>query len=172
MNFIVKTGKPGLKLIKDFETLQLKPYMCPAGVPTIGYGNTYYENGVSVTLKDAPITAKRAEELLLNSLSLYEKAVLSFVQKDITANQFDALVDFCFNVGVSALKNSTLLKKVNLWPDDPTIELEFLKWCKADGSRNGKDDDGDGKIDEKGEKVVLRGLLRRRQAEVKLYFTR
>lgn len=172
MNIFVRTGKPGLDLIKKFESLKLKPYLCPAGVPTIGYGSTYYEDGTKVTLKDKPITELRALELLTVTLALYEKTVGSFVQSTITANQFDALVSFCYNAGVAALKASTLLKKVNLYPNDPTIEAEFLKWCKADGAHNGKDDDGDGEVDEKGEKQVLKGLLLRRQAEAKLYFTK
>lgn len=172
MNIFVRTGKPGLELIKKFESLELKPYLCPAGVPTIGYGSTYYEDGRKVTLKDEPITEKRALELLINTLSLYEKTVGTFVQSTITANQFDAIVSFCYNVGVAALKASTLLKKVNTFPHDPSIEAEFLKWAKADGSKNGKDDDGDGEVDEKGEKMVLKGLLKRRQAEADLYFSR
>lgn len=167
-----KIGRKGLSMIKEFEDLMLKPYLCPAGVPTIGYGCTMYENGIPVTMLDKPITTKRATALLLNVLAQYEKAVNVFVQTEITQDQFDALAGFCFNVGVSALKASTLLKKVNFYHNDPAIEFEFLKWCKADGSKNGKDDDGDGEIDEKGEKQVLRGLLRRRQAEAKLYFSR
>ncbi len=167
-----KMSPKGLAMTKEFEQLMLKPYLCPAGVPTIGYGCTMYELNTAVSLKDAPITEQRATELLLNTISQYEKTVNTFVQTRITQNQFDALVDFCFNVGISALKASTLLKKVNLYPNDPTIELEFLKWCKADGAHNGKDDDGDGVVDEKGEKQVLKGLLRRRQAEAKLYFTK
>lgn len=172
MNIFIRTGKPGLDLIKEFESLKLKPYLCPAGVPTIGYGSTYYEDGAPVTLNDKPITKKRAEELLINTLALYEKTVGTFVQSSINANQFDALVSFCYNVGVAALKASTLLKKVNMFPNDPSIEGEFLKWSKADGTKNGKDDDGDGKIDEPGEKQILNGLLRRRKAEANLYFSR
>jgi len=172
MNFIIRIGKPGLDLIKEFESLQLKPYLCPAGVPTIGYGSTYYEDGKTVTLKDKEITAKRAEELLMNTLAMYEKTVATFVQTTINGHQFDALVSFCFNVGVSAFKNSTLLKKVNSIPNDPSIEFEFLKWCKVDGANNGIDDDNDGEVDEKGEKRILKGLLKRRQAEAKLYFSK
>jgi|LauGreDrversion4_2_1035121.scaffolds.fasta_scaffold08177_6 lysozyme len=172
MKKITKIGKGGLDLIKSFEGLYLKPYLCPAGVPTIGYGSTYYENGKKITLKDKPITEARANEILAHELSAFEKYVDAFCQDNITQNQFDALVSFAYNVGHNALKSSTLLKKVNKDPNDPTIKDEFLKWCKADGTHNGKDDDNDGLIDEAGEKQTLKGLLRRRTAEAALYFTK
>lgn len=172
MRKITKIGKRGLDLIKSFEGLYLKPYVCPAGIPTIGYGATFYEDGKKITLKDKPITESRANELLLNQLSSFEKYVDSFCTDRLTQNQFDALVSFCFNVGPQALRASTLLRKVNKNPNDPTIKDEFLKWCKADGTRNRKDDDNDGLIDEAGEKQTLNGLLRRRTAEAALYFTK
>lgn len=172
MGKITKIGQKGLDLIKHFEGLKLKPYLCPAGIPTIGYGATFYEDGKKVTLKDKPITEKRAEELLRNQMKTFEQYTDSYCTDSLTQNQFDALVSFCFNVGPQALKASTLLKKVNANPLDPTIKDEFLKWCKADGTRNKKDDDGDGLIDEAGEKQVLNGLLFRRMSEATLYFTK
>jgi lysozyme len=132
--------------------LSLKPYVCAGGINTIGYGNTYYTNGKKVTLQDKPITKEQAEELLKHSLSTYEKAVDSFCRDDISQNQFDALVSFCYNVGTGALQKSTLIKKVNANPKDVTISDEFMKWNKANGR-------------------VLVGLTRRRQAESKLYFS-
>jgi lysozyme len=70
---ITKIGQKGLDLIKSFEGLYLKPYLCPANVPTIGYGNTFYENGNKVTLKDPIITEARAIELLMSELGMYEQ---------------------------------------------------------------------------------------------------
>ena len=172
MEKITKIGKKGLDLIKSFEGLFLKPYLCPAGIPTIGYGNTFYENGKKVTLKDKVITEARANELLANELVTFEKYVDAFCQDKLTQNQFDALVSFAYNAGPNALKSSTLLVKLNKNVNDPTIKDEFLKWCKADGTHNGKDDDNDGLIDEAGEKQTLAGLLRRRTAEATLYFSK
>lgn len=172
MEKITKTGKKGLDLIKSFEGLFLKPYLCPAGIPTIGYGNTFYENGKKVTLKDKVIIEARANELLLNELVTFEKYVDAFCQDKLTQNQFDALVSFAYNAGPNALKSSTLLIKLNKNANDPTIKDEFLKWCKADGTHNRKDDDSDGLIDEAGEKQILVGLLRRRTAEAALYFSK
>lgn len=149
---ITKLSQKGLELIKQFEGLSLKPYVCAGGINTIGYGNTYYTNGKKVSLQDKPITIQQAEELLKHSLSTYEKAVDSFCRDDISQAQFDALVSFAYNVGVGNLQKSTLIKKVNANPQDPTIKAEFLKWNKASGR-------------------VLAGLTRRRQAEANLYFS-
>lgn len=143
-------GAKGLSLIKQFEGLLLKPYKCPAGIPTIGYGATYYPNGLRVTMSDKAITEGQASTMLMNMLKTYEKSVDSFCRDDINQNQFDALCAFAYNVGINALKNSTLLKKVNANPSDPTIRAEFLKWNKANGR-------------------ALKGLTNRRTAEANLY---
>ena len=149
---VTKASQKGLDLIKRFEGLELKPYKCPAGIPTIGYGNTYYPSGSKVKLTDPAITKEKAEELLKFLLGSYEKSVDSFCRDDISQNQFDALVSFAYNCGVNNLKSSTLLKKVNANPNDQTIKAEFLKWNKASGR-------------------VLAGLTKRRQAEADLYFS-
>lgn len=149
---VTKSSQKGLDLIKRFEGLELKPYKCPAGIPTIGYGNTYYPSGSKVKLTDPAITKEKAEELLKFLLGSYEKSVDSFCRDDISQNQFDALVSFAYNCGVNNLKSSTLLKKVNANPSDPSIRAEFMKWNKASGR-------------------VLAGLTKRRQAEADLYFS-
>ena len=151
MKKITKTGAEGLKLIKKFEGLKLKPYLCSAAVPTIGWGSTRYTNGTKVTLKDPAITKEQADTLFLETLKQYELAVDAYCRDDINQFQFDALVSFCYNLGPHALKSSTLLKKVNKNPNDPTIAAEFNKWVNAGGKR-------------------LKGLIRRRAAEVELYF--
>ena len=149
---ITKIGTKGLDLIKSFEGLKLKPYLCPAKVPTVGYGSTFYENDKKVKLTDPSITEQRASELLLDSLKGFERYVDSYCRDDINQNQFDALVSFCYNLGPANLKSSTLLKKANVNPNDPTIAQEFLKWNKAGGK-------------------ALKGLTKRRQAEADLYFS-
>jgi lysozyme len=149
---VTKASQKGLDLIKRFEGLELKPYKCPAGIPTIGYGNTYYPSGSKVNLTDPAITKEKAEELLKFLLGSYEKDVDSFCRDDINQNQFDALVSFAYNCGPRSLKSSTLLKKVNINPNDVTISDEFMKWNKAGGR-------------------VLVGLTKRRQAEADFYFS-
>jgi lysozyme len=135
----------------DFEGCRLEAYLCPASVPTIGYGSTYYEDGRPVKLGDA-ITQERADQLFEAIAEDFAKRVRSLLKAGLNENQFSALVSFTYNVGVANLKKSTLLKKVNINPSDPTITDEFLKWNKAGGK-------------------VLAGLTRRREEEAKLYFT-
>lgn len=147
-----KVSRKGLDLIKKYEGLSLKAYTCPSGLPTIGWGSTYYEDGTRVKLTDSPITTARAEELLANILIPFEKFVDSVTRDDINQNMFDSLVSFSYNCGTQNLRNSTLLKKVNLNPNDPSIAIEFKKWNRGNGK-------------------VLKGLVLRREEESKLYFS-
>jgi len=149
---ITKTGPKGIELIKKFEGFESKPYKCPAGIPTIGYGATFYPDGKKVSMTDQPINEAQGTELLKSMLVSFEKYVDSYCRDDINQNQFDALVSFAYNLGPANLKSSTLLKKVNANPNDPTIKDEFLKWTKAGGK-------------------VLQGLVKRRAAEAELYFS-
>ena len=149
----MKLDKKGYDLIKEFEGLKLKPYLCSAQVPTIGYGSTYYENGKKVKLTDAPITKERADELFQIVADDFAKRVLPLVKKPLTQNQFNSIVSFAFNLGIRALQNSTLLRLVNINPNDAMIAKEFLKWNKAGG-------------------VVVKGLTNRRIKESALYFTK
>jgi lysozyme len=142
----------GVKLIQSFEGLRLKPYLDAAGIATIGYGSTRYENGTRVTMRDKAITAARADSLFRATLATYEQGVDAITRDDISQAQYEALVSFCYNLGVNALKSSTLLKKVNANPGDPAIRGEFLKWTHAAGKK-------------------LAGLTRRREAEADLYFS-
>lgn len=145
----IKTvSRNGLDFIIKEEGLVLKPYKCSAGIPTIGVGCTYYEDGTKVKMTDKPITKERAEALFLHLLDSYELAVYSTTRDDINQNQFDALVSLCFNIGVNAFKKSSLLKVVNINPNDAMIEKMWLMWKNAGG------------------KPVL---LKRRQREYNLY---
>jgi lysozyme len=154
----MQTSTTGIQLIKDFEKLSLKPYLCSAGVPTIGWGNTFYPNGKKVTMKDPAITEQRAEEIFKWVLSLFENDVNSLVKVPLKQHQFDALVSFAYNVGSDidaddipeGLGDSKLLRMINTDPNKPGIETEFLKWCNAGGKK-------------------MKGLLRRRMIEATLY---
>lgn len=147
----MKASKNCLDLVKKFEGLKLEAYLCPAKVPTIGYGATYYPDGQKVKLYQK-ISLVKAEELLLWELN--EKA--DQIKLDIPQNKFDALVSFAYNLGVGNLKKSTLYKKVLANHDDPTIKDEFMKWTKARVN---------------GELTELKGLVKRREAESNLYYT-
>lgn len=138
-------------LVKQFEGCSLKAYKCPAGIWTIGYGNTQYENGKAVK-EGETITLERAEQLLEVILIKFVQQVGELVKSKVNQNQKDALTDFAYNCGVGNLRSSTLLKKVNADPNDKTIRAEFEKWNKANGK-------------------VLNGLVKRRTAEANLYFS-
>ncbi|WP_282628813.1 lysozyme [Empedobacter sedimenti] len=148
----MNTGKKGLELIKKYEGFFAKPYLDPIGIPTIGYGATYYPNKVKVTMKDKPLTEKEASDLLVQMLKVYENQVALLVTKPINQNQFDALVSFTYNLGATNLSKSTLLKKVNKNPNDPTIANEFMQWVNAGGKK-------------------FNGLVKRRKDEAALYFS-
>jgi len=150
----MKTGEKGLALIKSFEGFYSKPYRDPIGIPTIGYGFTYYlPDRRKVTMQDRPLTEHQATCMLQEILKGYEGDVLRLVKSKLTQNQFDALVSFTFNLGATNLAQSTLLRKVNANPSDPTIRDEFAKWRLAGGK-------------------VFAGLVRRRKAEADLYFSK
>lgn len=140
----------GIELVKSYEGLQLKAYLCPANVWTIGYGNTFYEDGTKVKEGDE-ITVERAEELLEFVYDKFEFEVVEMLKVHITENQLGALVSFAFNLGSGALKKSTLLKLVNV-QDFSGAADEFLKWTRAGGK-------------------VLNGLVRRRSAERDLFLS-
>lgn len=159
-----KVSPTGIALIHHFESCILQPYLCPAGVPTIGWGNTIYENGRKVTMRDAAISQERADALFAFILQLFENEVNSLLKVQLKQWQFDALVSFAYNVGSDidadnipeGLGDSTLLHLVNKLPNDPRITVEFLKWNKT--WSNGK-------------RVVSNGLVRRRTIEAHYYNT-
>ena len=149
-------NKRGLNIIISSEGCKLKPYLDPKGIPTIGYGTTIYPNGAKVKMTDKQITKEQAYEFLLFDLNKTEKQILSYIKQELSENQISALVSFTYNVGIGNLIKSTLLKKINLNPNDESIKDEFMRWIKI--TKNGK-------------KIVLNGLVIRRMKESKLYFS-
>jgi lysozyme len=143
------TNEAGVQLIKSFEGFKSHPYICPAGIPTIGYGCTFYEDGTKVTMQDDPITESQGEDMLKHILASFEQGVAESVTVALTDNQFSALVCFAYNVGLRNLQNSTLLKMVNN-SDFAGAALQFGKWVQGGGK-------------------VLPGLVRRRAAESALF---
>ena len=118
-------------LCRRFEGLFLRPYLCPAGVATIGYGTTRYENGLRVTLADPPIAKERAEELLLWELKGCAASVARLCPGQ-EINPKAALIDFAYNLGTGRLASSTLRKRINA-QDWPGARAECLKWNKGGG---------------------------------------
>lgn len=138
-----RIGPKGLALIKASEGLRLKAYRCPADVPTIGYGSTGPHVRMGMTITEA-----EADALLRKDLERFERGVAE-MSGDMTPGQFSALVSFAFNVGLEALRKSTLLRK-HLSGDHAGAAAEFGKWVNAGGKK-------------------LPGLVKRRAAEAALY---
>lgn len=137
------------RLARKFEGYYSAPYLCPAGVATIGFGSTRYEDGSSVSLHDLPITRKRAEELMQWELrTACLPAVLRLCPGADTPERVAALLDFTYNLGQGNLRASTLRRKVNSgqWDQAPA---ELRKWVRSGGK-------------------VLKGLVLRREAEIAL----
>lgn len=145
------------ELCKRFEGFRSKPYLCPAGIPTIGYGSTYYADGRKVSMTDAPVDEPTARALLLHELlSTYAPGVirqcpilLTLAMKENDWGKLNAIVDFCYNLGVGRLQTSTLRRKINAQDWDGAKE-QLMLWTRGGGK-------------------VLPGLVRRRQAECVLF---
>jgi len=162
----MKTGKKGLDLIKEFEGLHdgdlkqigLQPKMCPAGIWTEGWGRTIRNKGAFVKgaenkelanrlakIKDA----KQADVALIQDLKVFEVIVARKVTVDLTQNEFDALIAHTYNTGGS----NTLFKLVNEGNTEGIKKWWVEKYITANG-------------------VLLRGLVRRRQAELALFLSK
>lgn len=137
-------------LCKRFEGFVAHPYLCPACVPTIGYGCTRYPDGVKVTLQDKPITEERAVELLRVMLQRFQDGVLASCPAIKSPALLAACTDLAYNIGLNAFGSSTLRKVINDGGDNAAISAQFRRWNKAGGA-------------------VLAGLTKRREAEIALF---
>ncbi|MBS7457705.1 lysozyme [Coralloluteibacterium stylophorae] len=138
-----------LDLIKSYESLELEAYLCPANVWTIGYGHT----GKDVK-RGMVISNEAAEELFALDIARFTQGVLRLLKVPVTDNQLGALVSLAFNIGLGAFRESTLLLRLNEGRYEDVPE-QFVRWNKG---RNAY-----------GALIVLRGLMRRRTAEVDLW---
>ena len=134
----------GIKLIKDFEGLRTKPYICIGGYKTIGYGHLLSNDD-----NREYISLEEAEELLYLDINKAEDSVMRNIYIDLTQRQFDALVSFTFNLGSAALQRSTLRQKINRNEHDQ-VSKEFGRWVYANGS-------------------IRAGLVKRRLIEAEMY---
>lgn len=137
----MKSSEILIQKIKEFEVLRLKSYKDSAGVWTIGYGHT---RGVK---SGQIITKKQAESLFRGDLLSSEEFVNN-LGLSLSQGQFDALVDFAYNLGTGSLSRSTLLKKILTKAPTSEIQDEFKRWVYADGKK-------------------LKGLVKRREWEAR-----
>jgi len=139
----MKTSAVGIELIKKYEGLKLRAYVCPGGVLTIGYGHT------KNVKENMTVTPEEAEELLIKDLEYFEKKLIDVVKVKINQNQFDALVSLIYNIGEGAFNKSSLLKFIN----DNKFDLaarQFPRWIYSNGK-------------------ILTGLMNRRKAEREIF---
>lgn len=139
----MKISDAGLALIKEYEGCRLTAYLCPAGIPTIGYGRTR-----GVKLGDT-CTQEQADDWLRDDLESVYSDIDALVEVPLTQGQFDALCSFVYNLGGPALRGSTLLRLLNAG-DYEAARKQIPRWDKAG-------------------KVVLAGLTRRRAAEAAMF---
>jgi lysozyme len=137
----------------QYEGESLRPYRCSAGVPTIGVGATTYPDGRKVTMKDAPITQQESRNMLQEECGKYIRAVEEMLTFEANVHQLVAMASLAYNVGIAALKKSTVLRAHNAG-DISSASRAFSLWNKA-------------KID--GKLTEVRGLTARRAAESALY---
>lgn len=148
-----KISPTGAALIKAFEGCHkrdgnvFKPYVCPGGVLTIGWGHTNH-HGRKFD-KTTRWTQQECDEAFDEDMADFAKRVSALVKVPLKQHQFDALVSFAYNVGIGNLRSSTLLRKLNAGDYDGAA-LEFHRWNRSKGK-------------------VLAGLVRRRAAEALLF---
>ena len=135
-----------MALTKSFEGCRLQTYRDVRGIPTIGYGHTGADVHMGMEIDQA-----QADAYLLEDIQTAVRAVNALVHVPVSQNQFDAMVDFTYNVGQGNFRASTLLVKVNAG-DFAGAAGEFIRWDKAGGQ-------------------VVAGLLRRREAERDLFLS-
>lgn len=142
---MTNSSRAGLGLIKTFEGCRLQAYKCPAGVWTIGYGRT-----TDVKPGDT-CTQEQADQWLAEEYDAFEREVLNLIKVPLTENQLGALVSFTYNLGARSLKESTLRRLLNDGGYEGAAG-QFARWNRAGGR-------------------VLKGLVRRRAAEMELFLT-
>ena len=139
----------GVGLVTEFEGYSSTPYRCPAGVWTIGYGTTRYPNGHRVTGCDESCDRTSARRWLWYALEKSEQIVVQYSTHYLNEHQRAALASFVYNLGSGAFRASTLRRRINAGDFDD-VPYQISRWNKAGGR-------------------VLRGLVRRRAAEIDLW---
>lgn len=142
-------NKATIDLVKEFEGFEPKAYYCPAGVLTIGYGYTN-KAGYGPGVKEGDTWTKtKAEAMLIEGLERFADKLRPMLTREATPNQFGAMVSLAYNIGLGAFSRSTCLKRFNAGDIDGAAEA--MTWFNKAGGK------------------VMRGLVRRREAEVALF---
>ena len=147
----MKLSDNGFNLLGELEGIVLHPYKDSVGIPTIGIGSTYYEDGTKVKMTDKAITKERAIQLAKNVVKSFEEQVNKSILLPMTQNQFDAMVLLCYNIGKSGFARSSVVRNFNLGNIQKAAD-SFLLWNKAGGR-------------------VVQGLVNRRNKERSLFLS-
>lgn len=148
----MKLSANGFKLLGELEGIVLRPYRDSVGIPTIGIGSTYYEDGTKVKMSDKAITKERAIQLAKNVVKSFEAQVNKAILPTMVQNQFDAMVLLCYNIGESGFARSSVVRNFNAGNLQKAAD-SFLLWNKAGGK-------------------VVRGLVNRRNIERTLFLSK
>ena len=148
----MKLSANGFKLLGELEGIVLRPYRDSVGIPTIGIGSTYYEDGTKVKMSDKAITKERAIQLAKNVVKSFEAQVNKAILPTMAQNQFDAMVLLCYNIGESGFARSSVVRNFNAGNLQKAAD-SFLLWNKAGGK-------------------VVRGLVNRRNIERTLFLSK
>ena len=148
----MKLSDNGFTLLGELEGIVLRPYKDSVGIPTIGIGSTYYEDGTKVKMTDKAITKERAIQLAKNVVKSFEARVNKSILLPMTQNQFDAMALLCYNIGESSFARSSVVRNFNAGNLQKAAD-SFLLWNKAGGK-------------------VSKGLTNRRQKERDLFLTK
>ena len=147
----MKLSDTGFNILGELEGIGLRPYKDSVGIPTIGIGSTYYEDGTKVKMTDKAITKERAIQLAKNVVKSFEEQVNKSILLPMTQNQFDAMVLLCYNIGKSGFARSSVVRNFNLGNIQRAAD-SFLLWNKAGGK-------------------VVQGLVNRRKKERSLFLS-
>ena len=147
----MKLSDNGFNILGELEGIVLRPYKDSVGIPTIGIGSTYYEDGTKVKMTDKAITKERAIQLAKNVVKSFEEQVNKSILLPMTQNQFDAMVLLCYNIGKSGFARSSVVRHFNLGNVQRAAD-SFLLWNKAGGR-------------------VVQGLVNRRNKERSLFLS-
>ncbi len=148
----MKASQNCINFIKTWESFLSKPTFDKIGkIWNIGYGTTYYPNGIAVTANDSNITEKKATEYLQHYIEDCAKSIIAKLTTKLSQSQFDACVSLAYNIGHSRFTNSILIKVINQNPNN--FDLIYKEWIEFSLSK--------GKF--------IQGLQNRRIEELKMY---
>ncbi len=139
----------GVDSLESLEGYSAEPYECASKKWTVGYGHRLYSKEARQSAWDMPCSLEDAKAILREDLEFFVKGVNKYVKRELTQNQFDAIVSLVYNIGLGAFKKSTLLKRINSGNFEG-VPSQMRRWNKSDGR-------------------ILKGLKRRRETEIKLW---